>query len=267
MPLLAGEHVTADTGTGFVHTAPGHGTEDFEVWEENRTKLAARGIDVQIPFTVDEAGFFTKEAPGFEGKRVVDDKGKFGDANDAVINALVAADALLARARHKHDYPHSWRSKKPVIFRATPQWFIAIDKALGEGQPALRSRALAAIAETRFVPPQGENRIKGMVETRPDWVVSRQRAWGVPITVFVHKDTGDVIPRADFDRSQELIDRIVTAFRAGRRRRLVQAGRERALPRGHREQPRRLGEGRRHSRCLVRTQARRMPSCWSSART
>jgi isoleucyl-tRNA synthetase len=213
VPLLAGAHVTEDTGTGFVHTAPGHGTEDFDIWEENRAKLASRGVDVKIPFTVDEAGFFTKEAPGFEGKRVVDDKGKFGDANEAVITALTEANALLARARHKHDYPHSWRSKKPVIFRATPQWFIAIDKPAAEGQPTLRGRALKAIADTRWVPPQGENRIKGMVETRPDWVVSRQRAWGVPITVFVHKDTGQVIPRADFDRSQELIDRIVTAFR------------------------------------------------------
>ncbi len=213
VPLLAGEHVTADTGTGFVHTAPGHGTEDFEIWDENRSKLAAARIDTKIPFTVDEAGFFTKDAPGFEGKRVVDDKGRFGDANEAVIGALIEADALLARARHKHDYPHSWRSKKPVIFRATPQWFIAIDKAMGEGEPTLRDRALKAIGETRWVPAQGENRIKGMVETRPDWVVSRQRAWGVPITVFVHKETGDVIPRAGFDRSQELIDRIVAAFR------------------------------------------------------
>ena len=85
-------------------------------------------IDTKIPFTVDADGFFTKEAPGFEGKRVVDDKGKFGDANEAVIEALIEANALLARARYKHDYPHSWRSKKPVIFRATPQWFIAMDK-------------------------------------------------------------------------------------------------------------------------------------------
>jgi isoleucyl-tRNA synthetase len=210
VPLLAGEHVTEDTGTGFVHTAPGHGTEDFEVWEANRAELEARGIDTRIPFTVDEAGFFTREAPGFEGKRVIDDKGKFGDANFAVIAALTEAGTLIARARHKHDYPHSWRSKKPVIFRATPQWFIAMDK--GAGKDTLRARAVKAISDTRWVPPQGENRIMGMIETRPDWVVSRQRAWGVPITVFRHKETGEVIPRSDFARSPELIERIVAAF-------------------------------------------------------
>ncbi|MGH6865815.1 MAG: isoleucine--tRNA ligase [Methyloceanibacter sp.] len=211
VPLLAAEHVTEDTGTGFVHTAPGHGVEDFDVWTENARLLDDRKIDPAIPFTVDEAGFFTKDAPGFEGKRVVDDKGKFGDANDAIVKALIDANALIARSRHTHDYPHSWRSKKPVIFRATPQWFIAMDRPL-DGHSTLRDRAMKAIGETRFVPLQSENRTKGMIETRPDWVVSRQRAWGVPITVFVHKMTGDAIPRRDFNASSELIERIVTAF-------------------------------------------------------
>jgi isoleucyl-tRNA synthetase len=211
VPLLAGEHVTEDTGTGFVHTAPGHGREDFEIWEENRAALQVRGIDTRIPFTVDGDGYFTTEAPGFEGKRVIDDKGNFGDANEAVIKALVDANALIARGRLRHDYPHSWRSKKSVIFRNTPQWFISMDGDLKVGD-SLRARALKAIGQTRWVPPQGENRIRGMVETRPDWVVSRQRAWGVPITVFRHKESGRVIPGRDFNASGELIDRITQAF-------------------------------------------------------
>jgi isoleucyl-tRNA synthetase len=211
VPLLPGDHVTEMTGTGFVHTAPGHGTDDFQIWEEHQRELMHRDFDTTIPFTVDEAGFFTKDAPLFEGKRVVDDKGKFGDANNAVIAALTEANALIARSRYKHDYPHSWRSKKPVIFRATPQWFIAMDRDF-DGGASLRARGLKAIDETRFVPPQGEKRIKGMVNTRPDWVVSRQRAWGVPITVFVHKESGEVIPRQGFEASDQLIDRIADVF-------------------------------------------------------
>ncbi|HWX05138.1 MAG TPA: class I tRNA ligase family protein, partial [Bradyrhizobium sp.] len=128
VPLLEGDHVTADTGTGFVHTAPGHGREDFDVWTANARALEARGINTTIPYTVDENGAFTDQAPGFTGKRVINDKGEKGDANEAVIKALVEAGMLLARGRLKHQYPHSWRSKKPVIFRNTPQWFIAMDK-------------------------------------------------------------------------------------------------------------------------------------------
>jgi isoleucyl-tRNA synthetase len=212
VPLMAGDHVTKETGTGFVHTAPGHGREDFDIWTENSARLEQRGIDTAIPYTVDEAGFFTKDAPGFEGRRVVDDKGKFGDANDAVIETLTNANALIARGRLKHDYPHSWRSKKPVIFRNTPQWFIAMDMGIEGADDTLRDRALKAISETRWVPPAGENRITGMIDTRPDWVISRQRAWGVPITVFRNTETGEVIPNAEFAKSDELIARIRDAF-------------------------------------------------------
>jgi isoleucyl-tRNA synthetase len=215
VPLLAGEHVTDDTGTGFVHTAPGHGREDFEVWTANAAKLAARGVNTVIPYTVDENGAFTEQAPGFTGKRVLNDKGEKGDANDAVIKALTEAGMLMARSRLKHQYPHSWRSKKPVIFRNTPQWFIAMDKAIADAGGAtkagdtLRGRALDAIKVTRWVPAQGENRITGMIESRPDWVISRQRAWGVPIAVFVREQGDGTVDILDDERVNT---RIAEAF-------------------------------------------------------
>jgi len=205
VPLLAGDHVTDDAGTGFVHTAPSHGADDFEVWEANIGKLKAMGIKTDIPFTVDGDGSFTSEAPGFTGKRVLTDKGEKGDANEAVIQALIAAGALIARGRLKHQYPHSWRSKKPIIFRNTPQWFIS----MGDGErDGLRAKALKAIDETHFVPPAGQNRLRGMIEARPDWVISRQRAWGVPICVFVNKATGLVLD------DPEVNERIAAAFEA-----------------------------------------------------
>ena len=226
VPLLDGDHVTDDTGTGFVHTAPGHGTDDYIIWMANQARLHAQGIDTSIPFTVGPDGVLTKEAPGFEGKRVLKDDGSKGDANDAVIAALAQAGALIARGRLKHQYPHSWRSKKPVIYRNTPQWFIAMDRnfslasshtaslspspvlrtetgtlsspgtgeggrrpdeGLGAGEVTLRTLAFEAIGKTEWVPEAGRNRITAMIESKPDWVVSRQRAWGVPIAVFVAK--------------------------------------------------------------------------------
>ncbi len=198
VPMLAGAHVSDDTGTGFVHTAPSHGEDDYEVWMANAKALAARGIDVSIPNTVDEFGRYTNVCPGFEGLEIitVDGKkrGQDGPANKAVIDKLIAAGALLARGVTTLRDAHSWRSKAPVIRRGTPQWFIAMDRPLAQrGGKTLRELCLQAIDATAFTPERGRERLRSMVAERPDWLISRQRAWGVPLTLFVDRETGEIL--------------------------------------------------------------------------
>ena len=193
VPVLAGDFVTDETGTGLVHIAPGHGQDDFELGLKN---------NIEVPFTVDEGGVYLNSVPIFAGKRVLDDKGKDGDANGAVIGALVEAERLLAKGKLRHQYPHSWRSKAPLIFRNTPQWFISMETN------SLRDTALKEIDKVNWYPPSGRNRIFSMIENRPDWVVSRQRAWGVPLTIFVNKNTGEPL------RDDAVNARIVDAVKA-----------------------------------------------------
>ncbi|HEX6958608.1 MAG TPA: isoleucine--tRNA ligase [Ferrovibrio sp.] len=194
VPVLHGDFVTLDAGTGFVHIAPGHGADDYNLGIAN---------GIEVPHTVDEDGSYFPHVPLFAGKRVLDDAGKDADANKAVIAALAEAGVLFGRGRLRHQYPHSWRSKAPLIFRNTPQWFISMSTN------GLRDKALAAIEATAFYPPQGRNRLYAMIEQRPDWVISRQRAWGVPIAVFEHKRTGEIL------RDETVNERIVQACLKG----------------------------------------------------
>ncbi len=207
VPLLPGEHVTADTGTGFVHTAPGHGDEDFTLMMDLFPGYAANNPDAFG--IVKEDGSFSANVPLFAGKRILTPEGKDGDANGSVIKELIATGKLLAKGSLRHSYPHSWRSKAPVIFRATPQWFAAMDKPITkDAHDTLRARAMKAIGDTKWYPPSGENRMGGMVKDRPDWVLSRQRAWGVPLAIFVDRRTDQILDDADVNK------RITEAFRA-----------------------------------------------------
>ncbi|MCD6584954.1 MAG: isoleucine--tRNA ligase [Desulfobacteraceae bacterium] len=182
--IIMGDHVTLETGTGCVHTAPGHGREDFEVGNKY-------GLEAYSP--VKDNGCFTDDVGMFAGKFVF-------KADPEIIEKLDADKKILASAKIKHSYPHCWRCKKPVIFRATPQWFISMDKT------GIREKALKEIDAVSWIPTWGRDRIYGMIEKRPDWCVSRQRSWGVPITLFYCKDCNEMLI------NREIVDRIFTEF-------------------------------------------------------
>ena len=209
VPMLPGDHVTDDAGTGFVHTAPSHGDDDYQL-----------GLKYSLPMTynVEPDGSYRKDLPIFGGEAIILPDGKDGPANVSVIKNLAWAGKLLAKGKIKHSYPHSWRSKAPLIYRNTPQWFAAIDKDLDDGMDeygrTIRARALTSIDQlVKWTPQTGRNRIFSMVENRPDWVLSRQRAWGVPLTSFVKK--GARPTDADFLlRDPRVNTRIVEAFEA-----------------------------------------------------
>ncbi len=209
VPMLPGDHVTDDAGTGFVHTAPSHGDDDYQV-----------GLKYRLPMTynVEADGSYRSDLPLFGGQHIILPDGKEGPANVSNIKAMAGAGALFAKGKLKHSYPHSWRSKAPVIYRNTPQWFAAIDAKIDDGQGAygdtIRARALHSINQlVEFTPVSGRNRLHSMIEARPDWVLSRQRAWGVPLTCFTK--VGAKPTDADFLlRNPEVNARIKAAFEA-----------------------------------------------------
>ncbi|KHQ55336.1 isoleucine--tRNA ligase [Mameliella alba] len=211
VPMIDGEHVTDEAGTGFVHTAPSHGQEDYDAFVK-------RGWMDRMTHNIGEAGEFLPHVPLFKGLEVITAKGKEGKANTAVIDKLVEVGGLIARGRMTHSYPHSWRSKAPVIYRNTPQWFAAIDREVGDGQDTygktIRERALTSIDKlVKWTPQTGRNRLYSMIEARPDWVLSRQRAWGVPLTCFVKRAA--MPTDADFLLRDEAVNaRILEAFEA-----------------------------------------------------
>ena len=184
VPVVLGDHVTLESGTGLVHTAPAHGVEDFAV-----------GLRYKLPVEnpVDDDGRFFQKTPLVGGLTV-------WQANDVVIQALKDHERLLRIESYKHSYPHCWRHKSPLIFRATRQWFIGMDLGSGRG---LRQVASAAVEATAFYPSWGEARLEAMISNRPDWCVSRQRNWGTPMAYFVHKETGELHPRTD-----ELVEQV-----------------------------------------------------------
>ncbi|MFC5566025.1 isoleucine--tRNA ligase [Rubellimicrobium aerolatum] len=208
VPLLPGDHVTEDAGTGFVHTAPSHGDDDYKLGIEH---------NLEMTYNVMEDGTYRDTLPIFKGAAIIRPDGKWGPANGMVIEKLREVGALFGHdPRFRHSYPHSWRSKAPLIYRNTPQWFAAIDKPLSDGKgdygDTIRARALKSIEElVTFTPVSGRNRLHSMMQARPDWVLSRQRAWGVPLTCFVKRGAKPTDP--DFLlRNEEVNARIVVAF-------------------------------------------------------
>ena len=172
VPVILGDHVTLEAGTGAVHTAPGHGLDDY---------IVGQRYQLPVDNPVGGNGCFVPGTPLFEGEHVL-------KANPHVIEVLQEHNALVEAAKFTHSYPVCWRHKTPIIFRATPQWFISMDQA------QLRDRAMAEIKQVTWTPDWGQARIEGMIENRPDWCISRQRTWGVPIAFFVHKETGELHP-------------------------------------------------------------------------
>ncbi len=201
VPLLPAEYVTREQGTGFVHTAPSHGEEDFKLGQKH---------GLACDDTVSEQGFYTDKVAGcqtiFQGARVIDENGKEGDANQRVLKVLEETGLLLRKEKISHDYPHSWRSKTPLIFRTTRQWFIRMDWKKNKTDRTLREIALAEIEKVQFYPEQGKARLHDMIASRPDWCVSRQRWWGVPLPIFTDKKTGEPL------REQKVIDRVSEIF-------------------------------------------------------
>ena len=206
----AAEFVTDTEGTGFVHCAPSHGMEEFELYRDLGM------LEQVITYNVMDDGSFRADLPFFGGKYILSRKGGEGDANKTVIDKLVEVGGLLARGKIKHSYPHSWRSKAPIIYRNTPQWFASVDRKIDDGQDAMgdtiRTRALNSIDQlVKWWPQTGRNRLFSMIEARPDWVLSRQRAWGVPLTCFTKKGLSPTDP--DFlMRNADVNARVVAEF-------------------------------------------------------
>ena len=184
VPLLDAKFVTLEQGTGIVHCAPSHGPDDFNLCLKN---------NISSKYTVDNSGLYTTEVPGFTGTHVF-------KADPLVIEKLKKENKLLNDDKLKHSYPHSWRSKAPLIYRATPQWFISME------ENSLRNKAIKAINETNFYPKKGKERLMSMIETRPDWCISRQRVWGVPLPIFINKKTKEPL------RDKKIIDRIANIY-------------------------------------------------------